>query len=154
MAYYDDMRVVDYNGDGIRHPAHVLYEKTTDDLEVVVGKVGKKGTAAYQVKLCGAADVPTCIFDKQRPGPLVNEKPSTNHAKDGEPVTVIGKCSLAYFILGESQTIVVGNSLDVDVLGTTVIHAAGTIVARAAEDKSTGVGENAPILAWNLINSS
>lgn len=151
---YENQRVIDYSRDGIPHPAVALYEKTTDDIEAVAGLVAKKGTASNQAKICGAADVPIGLFDKQKNHqPLVSGKENTNYAEDGEPVNVIGQCKLAFFQLTTSQTIVTGTGLEVMAGGLVTTLATGTKVAIAAEDKTT-TGTEAFILAWNLINKA
>jgi len=130
-----------------------LYEKTTNDQEDVIGKAGEMGSDNNHVKLFDGTGTPRGFFIKQTKfTPLVNGKPDNNYAQDGEAVNfVMGRGFRIKLRLAVSQTITKWEALEAVAGGKVQSQSAGTTIAIAAEDKTSGASDDVFVDAWSVV---
>lgn len=107
-----------------------VYEKTTDNSELVAGRVGKRGTADKQVKLYTAGTKPVCWFDIQRKhqGLDSNSYEDSDYAYEAKPVdTKVGGDFVVEGLLLSGQTVTLGDEVMGTTLGKVVLRGNGAV---------------------------
>jgi len=131
-----------------------LYEKTTDDIEEVAGRVGEIGSDNYHAVLFAGGTQIGWFLKQWHHLPLVSGKPSSDHAENDEDIDFAAGGDFGIkAVLAASQTITKGMELEAESgTGNLVAKTTGTTVAIAAEDKTTTI-DLGIIKVWNKINS-
>jgi len=134
-----------------------MYEKITDDNELVAGRVAARGTAAHQFKIWETGEVAVGVFDKQisEPGQRADGKYDENYAKDTDSVDVLmGTGLVCNFCLNDGATITVGDLLMAETAtGKLVAYAFGGVaIAVALESSSPSGADNDAFKARLLID--
>ncbi|MHA1440257.1 MAG: hypothetical protein ACTSPK_00145 [Candidatus Heimdallarchaeota archaeon] len=126
-------------------PKGCLYEKTTDDDELVAGRVLIKGTTDTQLKLhAGTTGVPIAIADKQTGNLGYNAttgKYDANFCHDGEPINNFAWGSFIWYAcLADGQTITMGDKLCAIALGKLSAHVIATVMCAIAMESASPSG--------------
>ena len=92
----------------------LLYEKTTSDIEFVLGAITQMGTADNQVKIWAGGTVQGLFVKQSNWQPIVGRSPDNNYAEDGKPVTVKKPKSrvLVLLRLKNAEVIVKGDPIE------------------------------------------
>lgn len=121
---------------------NIKYEKTTNDYELVAGRVLIKGTADNQAKLFATGGLIIGIGDKQQgnkgKAAATDDNYNDNYCLDGGFCDVIESGKFWFYgCLKDGEVIVKGDDLEAeDGTGKLVKATTGTVVARALESAS------------------